>query len=123
MRAGVNRLKPRASQSQAMKQELEEKLVMAQQRAEKAERALDEMVVRARTAEDQAREAQEIMLDLLSALGIRDLCAKCGAPTFWLRPRGFGGARLYNLDGTEHWPCPGGQVRNLQHHEEERTNL
>ena len=61
-------------------------------------------------AEDRIREQSEIMLDLLQSMGMRDICAKCGAPTFWVRPRAKGGARMYNLNGTEHWPCTGGQI-------------
>lgn len=106
-----------------MKQHLEEKLALAQGRLATAQQRADEMEMRARAAEERFTEAREIMLDLLIALGMRDICAKCGSATFWLRPRGQGGARLFNLDGTEHWPCPGGQTPNIDSADERTNNL
>lgn len=105
-----------------MKEHLEEKLAFAQRRVTELEARALAAEAKCAAAETNCAEAREIMLDLLAAIGVRDVCAKCGAAVFWLRTRGHGGARLYNLDGTEHWPCPGGQIPKSDN-QEERTNL
>ena len=58
-------------------------------------------------AEERNREQTEIMTDLLLLIGTRETCSQCGRAGVWVRVRGTGGAVLYNLDGTQHWPrCP-----------------
>lgn len=77
---------------------------MVRQSVRELSRKLEETEASLAIVEDKLRDRDAIMDELLTALGSRTTCAKCGKAVYWLHVRGGGPAKMYNPDGTEHWP-------------------